>query len=313
MTRPERGVPSRCFPRHSWGRTDPVLTIRLDRVRVLSWAKAGRKLPRIREFNVVSDHRLRPRDGPVTYARVRELKSLLSGARVFWQYRPRRGWLKQWRITLVAQDQNGIDPFDILQILKRCHYFRFVLVELAVDFAEESGVGPTFVRQHGKFGKSRRRFDRGGSKQLRYGTRRSGKLVRSYWKEEVEAYRVELELHSRLLLEANSKTKEKNYEFIDVPNHIFPIHIEKHFRFVRIRWRALKRYLLRRFGRRGQTILHVARSKAQQSLGSVTAFLGSEGVVNVHRFLKPMLINKLIDRALTDWFRDFRDAWNKLQ
>jgi hypothetical protein len=293
-------------------RAGPKLTIRLDRIRVVSWAKRGWKLPAIRGFQVVKDHRVRPRDGPITYTRVRELKSLLSGAKVFWQYRPRPGWLKEWRITWVADDRNGIAPLDILRILKRCRYFRFALLELAFDFSPRSSVNRRFVRQHGKFGKSRRCFDRGGEEQLRFGSRKSGKLIRCYMKEEVQAFRVELEFHSRLFAKRNHPKAEKNYKFIDVPNRILPVDIDKHFRFVRIRWGALESHLLRRFGTRGPTILDIARAKAEKSLGSLTAFLRSEGVNNVHRFLAPMSINRSVDQALTTWLLDFRDAWQRL-
>jgi hypothetical protein len=163
-----------------------------------------------------------------------------------------------------------------------------------------------------RVGKSRRRFDRGGAQQLRYGSRKSGKLVRCYWKKEVEAFRVELEFHSRLLARHKRPKAEKNYQFIDVPNEILPVDLEKHFRFVRISWRALESYLVRRYGSRGRAILCDARIKAQTSLRSVTRFLRRNGVTNVHRFLKPMSINRSIDEALTTWFLDFHAAWSKL-
>jgi hypothetical protein len=207
---------------------------------------------------------------------------------------------------------NGIDPLDVLRILKRCRYFRFVLVELAFDFSLDSGIDRKFVRRHARFGKSRRCFDRGGPEQLRFGSRKSGKLVRCYSKLELEAYRVELELHPQLLAKHKHSKAEKNYQFIDVPNQILPVDIKKHFRFVRVDWEALKGYLLRRHGSRGMTIWHGARAKARISLRRVTRFLRRKGVTNVHRFLMPMSINKSVDEALTSWLLDFREAWNRL-
>src|SRR5260370_378937 len=50
-----------------------------------------------------------------------------------------------------------------------------------------------------RFGKSRRRTNRGGPGTLRFGSRGSSKLIRCYWKEEIGRYRVELELHATLL------------------------------------------------------------------------------------------------------------------
>jgi hypothetical protein len=201
---------------------------------------------------------------------------------------------------------------DVLRILKDCKYFRFLLVELALDFKPESGVNRTFVKKHGLFGKSRRRLDRGGPGQLRYGSRKSGKLIRCYWKEQVKAFRVELELHSRLLGKARNPREDKNYNYAQVPNKILPHHCRKHVRFVRVRWQALQRYLERRSGQDSAAVLQQARAKACVSLQSVTAFLRRKQVNNVHRFLAPMRINEAIGAALTKWEMDFHDDWNKL-
>jgi hypothetical protein len=304
----------RRWPRRSERRcqANSTLTIRLDRLTAVSWAKAGQKLRRIPGFKVIRDHRLRPRDGLITYRRVRELRSLHFGTSVSWGYQPGPRWLSEWRITWHAPVGQGIVPSDVLRILKRCRYFRFLLVELAFDFSPASGVDQAFVRRHGKFGKSRRRFDRGGPEQLRYGSRSSGKLIRAYQKQEVNAFRVEVEFHSRLLAKHKHPKAEKNYRFIDVPSQLLPIDLRKHFRFVRVDWKALKRYLARRDGPQGMAIWRRARAKAQISLRSVTQFLRRKGVINVHRFLKPLSINRMIDEALTTWLLDFRDAWNKL-
>jgi hypothetical protein len=286
---------------------------RLDRLLAVSWATSGQKLPPIPGFKVVSDHRVRPQGDIVTYTRARELKNPISGTRVFWQYQPRPGWLRAWRIEWIAGEGKGIDAIDVLRILKRCKYFRFILAELAFDFSPTSGVDRRFVRQHAKFGKSRRCFDRGGPEQLRYGSRKSGKLVRCYWKEEVKAYRVELEFHSRLRAKRKRPQAEKNYQFIDVPSEILPQDLGKHFRFVRIDWLSLERYIDRRFGQQGGTILQRARREARVSLSAVNRFLRKTGVNNVHRFLTPMKINKTIDEALTTWSLNFRDQWNTIR
>jgi hypothetical protein len=295
------------------GASDTLLTIRLDRLLAISAARSSQKLPTIAGFKVVSDYRVRPQGDIVTYTRVRELKNPLSGTRVFWQYQPRAPWLKAWRIEWIAGEGREIYPIDVIRILKPCRYFQFIVVELAFDFSSASGVDHRFVRQHAKFGKSQRRFDRGGPEQLRYGARKSGKLVRCYWKEEVNAYRVELEFHSRLLTQCRHPNAEENYQFIDVPGELLPHDLEKHFLFVRIDWLSLARYIERRFGQQSDTILHRARRKARVSLSAVSRFLRKTGVNNVHRFLTPMKINKSIDEALTTWSLHFRDQWDRIQ
>jgi hypothetical protein len=285
---------------------------RLDRLRVVSWAEAdGRKLPLIPGFTTVKDHRLRPQGETPIYERVRTLRSLTSETEVSWQYQRNRGWVKPWRITWVADDRTGIRPIDVLRILKRCNFFRFLLVELAFDFDPALGINRTFVKRHGHFGKSRRRTDLGGPGQLRYGARKSGKLIRCYWKQQVNAFRVELELHSRLLSKGRRK-KEQNFNFRNVPDRILPSVCPDHIQFVRFRWEALAKYLTRRFGQQGMDILEQARAKARVSLRSATRFLRRKRVNNVHRFLVPMRINKAIRAALTKWEIDFHNDWNKL-
>src|SRR5207302_1714032 len=118
--------------------------------------------------------------------------------------------------------------------------------------------------------------------------------------------------HSRLHAKRKHPKAEKNYQFIDVPSEILPRHLEKHFRFVRINWLSLERYLGRRFGQQGPTILQTARRKARVSLSAVSRFLRKTRVNNVHRSLMPMKINKSIDEALTTWSMNFRDQWNRM-
>src|ERR1700730_9386541 len=120
-------------------------------------------------------------------------------ARADWEDQRQQGWLPPWRITLIADDQTGLTPEEVNKFIKHCRQYRLVLIELALDFAPASHVDEVYVMQHGIFGKSRSRPDLGGPGQLRHGSRRSGKLVRCYWKDQVGAYRVELELHSGLL------------------------------------------------------------------------------------------------------------------
>jgi hypothetical protein len=290
----------------------PHPVARLDRLRVVSWAEqGGRKLPLIPGFTTVKDHRLRPKGVSPIYDRVRTLRSLTSETEVSWQYQRNRGWVKPWRITWVADDRTGITPTDILRIVKRCKFFRFLLVELAFDFDSALGINRTFVKRHGLFGKSRRRTDLGGPGQLRYGARKSGKLIRCYWKPQVNGFRVELELHSRLLSKGRLK-KEQNFNFKDVPNRILPDVFPDHIQFVRFCWEALAKYLTRRFGQQGEEILEQARAEALVSLSSATQFLRRKRVNNVHRFFVPMRINKAIDAALTKWQVDFHEDWNKL-
>lgn len=288
--------------------------VRLDRLRAVAWAKPYWKLQRIPGYRVIKDNRVRPQGLVTTYERVRELCSETSETHVFWQYRPRPGWLKAWRITLVGDDITGITPREALRILKRCRFSWLVLVELAFDFERGSGIDREFIRRHALFGKSKRRKDRGGPEQLRFGTRKSGKLVRCYSKPEVQAFRVELELHSRLLNKGRKRrARERSEELLSDLTSVARLIFPKHFRFVRFDWQALDNYLRKRYGRRSQAIIDTARRKASFSLCAARRYLRKSGVNNLHRFLIPMHANNKIKAALTKWASNFDNAHSPVQ
>jgi hypothetical protein len=145
-----------------------AITPRLDRLRWNSWAKPGAKIPNIQGFKVLKDFRLNPLGKPPPYGRVRKLKSETSDAEVHWEYDRQKGWIRHWRITLIADDETGITPEEVCTFIKRCRYYHFLIVELALDFPSDSFVDCTFVKRHALFGKSRRRRDLERQGEARY-------------------------------------------------------------------------------------------------------------------------------------------------
>jgi hypothetical protein len=287
--------------------TKSLCVVRLDRIRIGSWCKRGRPVPKVRGFKTIRDIRLRWRGKPRAYGRVRELKSNDSATTAYWQWDRQKGWVKPWRITIVADDLQGIAAREVWTIFKHCRFSKLLLFELAFDFQPSSGVDADFVRQHALFGKSRFRPDRGGPGQLRFGSRFSGKLVRAYWKQAVNSFRVEIELHSSLL----PRRRRDNFrEIIDsrwpeVADAGFSI-LPAHLKFVQLRFKALGRHLRRRFGERGDVLLEQTRARSTESLHSAMAHLRRRGVHNAHRFLRPMTrINAALERAIDEWAKDF--------
>jgi hypothetical protein len=132
---------------------------------------------------------------------------------------------------------------------------------------------------------------------LYWGGRKSDKLVRSYEKEEVNRYRVELELHSQLLRREKISTLDDFEGLIDA---IYPRHIQ----FVDVAWDRLKRHLRRK--RHGRALIAGAQHRAA-SLSRLRRYLRRHGISNFNRFLLPLAINKKIDRAITTFFLDFKD------
>ncbi len=85
-------------------------------------------------------------------------------------------WLKPWKVTIVADDKTGLSYEQIQHVLKHCRYFRFLIVEIAVDFPPSAGIDTHFVRQHGVFGKSRRYAKRDNKRSAPYGSRKTGQI-----------------------------------------------------------------------------------------------------------------------------------------
>ena len=132
------------------------IEVRLDRVQVLSWAPRGRKPPRLNGFKITRDSFVRCQTTTSTYARCRQYQCMSDDTKIYWQYDRLKGWLKPWKITIVADDRRGLSYEQVRKILKHCRHYRFLIVEVAFDFSPSAGVDTQFIRQHAVFGKSRR-------------------------------------------------------------------------------------------------------------------------------------------------------------
>jgi hypothetical protein len=260
--------------------------------------------PPIPGFTVRYDWFVRPTARIATYGRVRGLIAKNSGTKIGWQYQRRHGWLKGWRIVLSGDDWKGVTGSQFAAVLKRCRFEWVFLVELAIDFAPGMGVDRQFVRRHALFGKSRRDAERGGPGQLRYGGRHSGKLVRCYFKESVGAYRVELELHPRVL---RPRDACRGASVSDFAYSLCP----KHLRFVDFQWTTLKSHLRSKFGERAGEILAGTRERSRVSIRAALRYLRKVGVHNPHRFLRRLAINKQIQTALSRWATTFYGDLNQ--
>jgi hypothetical protein len=275
----------------------PICQIRLDRLFVGADGRV-KSITKIPGFRCSEGHRISPGSRLVTYQRMKRFRSKTNSSQFVLLYEKSAPWLPTWRIAFTGDDQTGITPEEVAAVLAQCWSHKLSLVELAFDFAPESGVDEKFVLQHGLFGKSRRRKDRGGEGQIRYGGRSCPKLVRCYRKKELGRYRVELEVHSALLRKCSVFTVS-NLGTLCLRLR------RSHFRFVGIRWRSLDAYLAKKFGPKGRGLLEEAQERAAVSLRRALRFLSRNGVTNPHRFLRPLRINRDIDSALRFWFERF--------
>ncbi len=273
--------------------TRPACVARLDRLQFVVPFEGRiftRKVPKIRGFVGKSDHFVRSRGLVTTYRRVRSLEHPQSGTRLYVQYQRAHGWLKPYKVTLVGRDEIGL---QLPELLTASEAFkddtRVTMMELAFDFDPTSGIDRAFVLKHGLFGKSRPKPSSQFPGQLRYGTRGSKKMVRAYWKEQVNAFRVELELHS---------------SWPGLPQSVYLLrHLplgREAVRFVRFDWKAFKAHL-RRCGLPLTKILHGARANSDSIHGLLAYLRHTVRLRNVHRFLRPLRMNVEIDRALDEW------------
>lgn len=273
--------------------------LRLDRI-VLGVNGDGPRceLPAIKGFKTVKDTRVRPQGATHNYGRVRRLDSTTDAASATIQYKKRAPFLRDARVTAIADDRLGLGPDQLNNVSFGWQSHAISLVELAFDFHPEVPVDREYVLRHARFGKSRRRIDHGGPEALRFGTRSSHKLVRTYYKKEIRRFRVELEIHAPLLRKFGIR------QVRDLPlivTKLWPTHIC----FQIIQWRKLEAHLARRYGlKKGRRLCEEARARAERSLQRAMRFL-SRYVHNPHRFLRPSKINRHIHDALERWARRF--------
>jgi hypothetical protein len=255
------------------------------------------KLLPIDGFRVVRDIRMVGKGE--NYGRIRQFRSRTTSSSVTVQYKPHYPWLRPHSVTTIGDDQAGISADEVELIVAQFSSCRPSMFELAIDFDLDTGVDRAFILRHGVFGKTQWRSDRGGGESLRYGSRRSPKLVRCYLKEALGCYRVELEIHSALLRSLGVNDVRQIYLIASM------VYL-KHIRFVGVRWKKLRSSLLRKFGGDGRTILAEARRvRDENSLGQSMRFLKGRGVSNPNRFLFPLKINRTVRQALRKWAYNF--------
>jgi hypothetical protein len=274
-------------------------TPRLDRMRFSAKPRRGPEIPAIKGFRVLQDFRPKSQGKIASYARVKKLISETTSCAINVQYKPLQPWLKACIVTVIGDDALGITPEEVERIVVGFRNIQLCLVELALDFDRELGIDRQYVRRFARFGKSRQRDDRGGPEQVRFGSRGSTKVVRCYAKKQLDAYRIELEVHRELLRKFGVN---KCQDLYIVASNVFPSHVD----FVGVRWGRLARTLTRRFGPKGAEILRETRRRRDElSLRDALRFLAEKGVPNPHRFLKRLEINEDVRAALRRWAKQF--------
>ena len=272
-------------------RNTGLCLVRLDRIQILAEMRTS-QLPAIPGFRVERDCFVRRRISISTYRRVRTCKNHRTGTKLFIQYRPACPWLCAVKITAIGDDRLGLRRRELETIAGSFAKPRLLLLELAHDFSPEVGVDVRFVRAHGVFGKSKL-VKTVYKNTIRYGTRRSTKLVRAYFKPEVRSFRLEIEVHSSWLRRHQVLTLK---DLRRLPTLLHPSHVK----FVRIDWQRLRCHLRRR-GLPARIILQQARARSKSIYAVIDYLRRQVGLVNTDRFLRLIPQDREIYSALMRW------------
>ena len=272
--------------------------IRLDRITVSVPEGLPKGLPELEGFKLVKDTLVRQSGAIRTYDRARWYRSEENACKVSISYQKVAPWLPVYKVTIYADDQTGITLDELKRVLVGFPDHRISLLEIAFDFHPDTPVNEAFVLRHMRFGKSQRQKTLKGPGRLRFGSRQSPKLVRCYWKPEIQRYRVELELHGSLL---RNLAIRNVVNLPEVATRLCPAHIC----FERIDWDRLEAYLSRRYGKiGGERRSEEAREQAKISRSRARKFL-SASVYNPHRFFQATVRNRTVQDALQRWADGF--------
>lgn len=200
------------------------------------------------------------------------------------------------KVTLIARDEVGLQPTDVLAILELLPDVNLVLLELAFDFGFRSGVDGAYVRAHCLFGKSRpskvgihRCWDS-------WGSRKGSKFVRSYFKKELQVHRVELQLNRKFI------SRHEIRDIFDF-SRLIEIVPEHHICFAEIDKGTAMRHL--QYAGHGPNEIRRILERVSERDGNIyaqCAVLRKRGrLKNVRRALVWSETNRLVVKALKKW------------
>jgi hypothetical protein len=270
---------------------DLSCTVRLDRIQIGGDLYCGH-LPDFPQYEVRADRFVRTSLPIRAYNRLRTFNNLEAGPSLGIQYDTPCGWLHQAKSTLIAPKAGELLRPEINEIFRAFRAPRILLAEIAFDFSLALGIDSTFIREHAMFGKSRLRNDNRYD-TVTYGGRRSDKFVRAYLKPELNCYRVELELHTSWLHSRNFLRPEDLGRLSE--------DLTSHISFVTFDWNRLESFLRRREGQSAERILQQVHSRSYSLHRALRFLRRSAGFSNTHRILKPLRINRDINRSLRTW------------
>jgi hypothetical protein len=285
-------------------RKQPYCTAKVDRLAIACDDFYMAEIRKLHGYRCIRSHWVKPKSAAdfVAYDRVTELRNERKGVKIFIHSEPKLRKLAPYQITFIPNDQAGLQPEDVVAVLDYTEGIHTLKVaELAADFVADSGVDCEFVRAHSLFGKSREFCVDKKPGWDAWGSRRGAKFVRSYFKEEIQRHRIEVQAQRPLLRE------NRINQIADLPRlaTILPQH---HMWFARLNEEKLA-VALRHQGLGPEEVTEViAEATAMKgNLGATLRHLRRQaGLKNTVRLLTPLKLNSLVRTAMELWAEQWK-------
>ncbi len=292
------------------GQQQPSCTAKVDRLEIGCAGVHMDRLLKLEGYRCTRSHWLKPKSPTdfIPYGRVTALRNEKCGTQILVYSERKSRKLPPYRLTFIPDDKLGLQPKDAFAVLDCVEKHRVSKVELAFDFPSGSGVDSAFVRARALFGKSKPYSVGKRPGWDAWGSRKGAKFVRSYYKKEVAAHRVELQLQPPFL-----RLHGIN-EISDLPRlaRILPRH---HIWFARLSEQKLFSAMVK--GGISQKKMQELRKGVGARTGNLweaLAYLRRRAhMSNARRLLVPLRVNQAVREALKKWATEWRAALAQLR
>jgi hypothetical protein len=269
--------------------------VRLDRLQGYCFKDPTSALTNVPGFQSSPVIRLRPARGSFQpYACVQRFHSARNKATFVIESEPNDRFMFPFRLTFIADDVDGLLSAQLFSVLEITPDFHMTMVELAFDFTD--GLTRQIVRREALFGKCRPIPSVGNTDY--WGTRRGMKRVQCYFKQDVHALRVELELHARFLKYYEIRSPFDFHKFIK----LLPM---RHIRFGAFSEQKLIRRMnhMGLTARQQQEVLRIVRGWPGFLWGTLNYLRHEWEMDNTLRLLDDSPRNEAVLDALNQWLR----------
>jgi hypothetical protein len=281
----------------------PSCTTKVDRFEIGCTGLDMAGISRLEGYQRTRSHWLKPKSPTdfVPYRRVTAFRNVKSSGQILVYSDRKSPKLRPYRVTFIPDDQLGLRPEDALAVVDCAEQHRVSKVELAFDFPSGSSIDCALVRRHALFGKSREYSVGKRPGWDAWGSRQGAKFVRSYYKKEVGAHRVELQLQLPFLRQHGIN------EISDLPR-LLKILPRDHIWFARLSEQKLTR-AMHKSGisqNKMQEIRNAVGSRAGNLWDALRFLRRQENFRNVRRLLVPLHVNQAVSEALKAWAAEWQ-------